>query len=240
MTIKPLAPLALVALLGGQAWAGPPFLTDDPEPAEAGHWELYAAAQWSFAHDSAAGTAPHLEINYGALPFLMLHLIFPAAASWQSGQTRQYGPGDLELGAKLRFVEEGEWRPQIGIFPLVDLPTGSSKRGLGAGRVQALLPLWLQKSFGPWTTYGGGGLRLTSDSSAVVLGWLVQRAIGEVVALGTEAYLTVPTSGDAVSLQFNVGLILNFTDHHHLLLSAGPSFGGGSFLQTYLAYQLTL
>ena len=23
------------------AWAGPPFLTDDPEPTETGHWEIY-------------------------------------------------------------------------------------------------------------------------------------------------------------------------------------------------------
>ena len=48
------------------------------------------------------------------------------------------------------------WRPMIGVFPLVEAPTGDARRGLGAGHTREFLPLWLQKSFGGWTTYGGG------------------------------------------------------------------------------------
>ena len=34
--------LAFAALLApAAAWAGPPFMTDDPEPTETGHWEIY-------------------------------------------------------------------------------------------------------------------------------------------------------------------------------------------------------
>ena len=29
-------------LLATPAWAGPPFLTDDPEPTDLHHWEIYA------------------------------------------------------------------------------------------------------------------------------------------------------------------------------------------------------
>src|SRR5882724_10068903 len=55
--------LALGALVRG----GPPFATDDPEPVEYRHWEIYLASQYQHATDGAAGTLPHVEVNYGAL-----------------------------------------------------------------------------------------------------------------------------------------------------------------------------
>jgi hypothetical protein len=225
---------------GGRARAGPPFLTDDPEPVELGHWELYGAFQWSWERQAASGTLPHVEVNYGALPGLQLHAIVPFVLSWNQGEPLGYGLGDVELGAKLRFVDEGSERPQVGVFPLVTLPTGSASRGLGAGRVQALLPVWLQKRFGPWTTYGGGGVRLAADGNAAVVGWLVQRALSAGVALGAEAYLTVPFSGDPVQAQIDAGLVVDLSERHHLLLSAGPSFGADLRAQAYLGYLLTL
>lgn len=38
-SLRVLATLGLLA--PATAWAGPPFLTDDPEPTETGHWEIY-------------------------------------------------------------------------------------------------------------------------------------------------------------------------------------------------------
>jgi hypothetical protein len=223
-----------------RAWAGPPFLTDDPEPVEFTHWEFYLATQWALARGAASGTSPHIEINYGALPGLQLHAIVPAALAWTGGKAAAFGLGDTELGAKLRFVEEGEWRPQVGIFPLITLPTGSEPRGLGAGAVQGLAPLWVQKSFGPFTTYGGGGVRFARDGEATVLGWLLQRELSEKVTLGTEAFFTVPWNGDAAQIQLNLGSIIDFSGNHHLLVSSGPSFAPHPGMQAYLAYQLTI
>ena len=236
------APLLVLAgvLLSGRLWAGPPFLTDDPEPVELKHWEFYAGSQWSAERHAAFGTAPHVEVNYGALPNLQLHVIVPAVLAWSSGSAVKYGLGDIELGTKFRFVEEGEWRPQVGVFPLITLPTGSKDRGLGAGKAQALVPLWIQKSFGPWTTYGGGGLRFASEGRAAVLGWLLQRKIAEPIALGAEVYVTAPLNGDAAQVQLNLGTVVDFSNEHHLLLSAGPSFGTSAEAQAYLAYQLTI
>jgi hypothetical protein len=36
------------------------------------------------------------------------------------------------------------------------VPTGNAERGLGTGHTHGFMPLWLQKSFGKWLTYGGG------------------------------------------------------------------------------------
>jgi hypothetical protein len=227
-------------LYSDRVWAGPPFLTDDPEPVELKHWEFYAASQWSAERHAVSGTAPQVEVNYGALPNLQLHVIVPAAVAGSSGSALEYGLGDVELGAKFRFVEEGEWRPQVGVFPLVTLPTGSQRRGLGAGRTQGLVPLWIQKSVGPWTTYGGGGLRFAADGRAAVLGWLVQRKVSEPIALGAEVYVTAPLNGEAAQVQLNLGTVVDFSEQQHLLLSTGPSFGTSTKGQAYLAYQLTI
>jgi len=237
----------LIAALGvrlacgsGLARAGPPYLTDDPEPVERGHWEFYAASQWSVARSAASGTSPHIEVNYGALPGLQLHVIVPAVVALASGQPARYGLGDVELGAKYRFIDEGERRPQVGTFPLVLVPTGSQARGLGSGHVEVFIPIWLQKSFGPWTTYGGAGLRIASDERDGVAGWLLQRTLADVVSVGAEVYLTAPTNGSGVEVQVDAGLVVNVSSLHHLLMSAGPAFGGDARAQAYLAYQLTI
>jgi len=227
-------------LIAGSTWAGPPFLTDDPQPVETGHWEFYGAFQWAWQRDAASGTLPHVEVNYGALPGLQLHAVVPGVLAWTRGGPLQYGLGDLELGVKFRLVDEGEWRPQIGVFPLIFVPTGSKDRGLGTGEVKALLPLWIQKSFGPLTTYGGGGIRLAAAGNSAVVGWLVQRELWTWVALGAEAFVTVPLAGGAVQTQLDMGFIVNLSEQHHLLLSAGPSFGTDDRAQAYLAYQLTI
>jgi hypothetical protein len=231
----------LLSVAGGDAArAGPPFLTDDPEPVELGHWELYVASRWSLADHAAIGSAPHCEVNYGALPELQLHALVPATLAWQSGEPIHYGLGDIELGAKLRFLKEGDWRPQIGTFPLVLPPTGSAARGLGAGKTQVLLPIWIQKSFGEWTTYGGGGVHFASGDNAVIAGWLLQRHLLENLSLGTEAYVTIPINGGPTETQLNLGLVLDVSALHHVLASGGPAFGGSERAQAYLAYQLTI
>ena len=230
---------ALLALLRcGLAHAGPPFLTDDPEPIEPGHWELYAASQGAFARDAAFVTAPHLEANYGAGPGVQFHAIVPAAISWARGDHAHYGLGDVEVGVKLRFVDTDGW--QLGVFPLITLATGSERLGLGGGRTGGLLPLWLQKDAGAWKTYGGGGYRFAAEGDAVVLGWLVQRRLCDGLALGVEAFATIPVDQALVALALNLGLVADLSDVQHLLLSAGPSFHGDVIAQAYLAYQLTL
>jgi hypothetical protein len=149
---------AACCLVPTTARSGPPYVTDDPEPVEYHHLEAYLATQGGYdRHGNLSFSAPHVEVNYGAVPDLQLHLIAPLQYARPAGGPAAYGYGDTELGAKFRFVHEGDVVPQVGTFPLLELPTGDSERGLGAGRLQAFLPLWLQKSIGPLLTYGGGG-----------------------------------------------------------------------------------
>lgn len=146
------------------AWAGPPFFTDDPEPAEYKHGEFYIASQYIHVRDGKAATLPHFEFNYGLLPNMHLHLIAPIQYVKPEEGDSQYGYGDTEFGIKFRFIQESDFIPMVGTFPLVLFPTGDSDKGLGNGQAQYFLPLWFQKSWGPWTTYGGGGYWILDQS----------------------------------------------------------------------------
>jgi hypothetical protein len=225
------------------AWAGPPFVTDDPEPVEYRHWEIYLASQHAKDKDGWSGTAPHFEVNYGALPNLQLHLIAPLAYVKPEGGSSHYGFGDLELGAKYRFIQETDWRPMVGTFPIFDLPTGSSSRGLGSGQMRTFLPIWLQKNWGPWTTYGGGGYLINPGSENKdywYAGGVLQRDLSEKVTLGGELFYTTPKSvGEGSQTGFNVGGIFNFSEEHHLLFSAGRDIHGPDRFLIYIGYQLT-
>jgi len=235
--------LCLVSALPGTVFAGPPFVTDDPEPVEYRHWEIYLASQNAKDKDGWSGTAPHFEVNYGVLPNLQLHLIVPLAYSKPNDGSSHYGFGDMELGVKFRFVQETDVLPQIGVFPLIEVPTGSKSRGLGNGKAQGFLPLWVQKSWGPWTTYGGGGYWINPGSGNKdywFFGWQVQRDLSKAITLGGELFYNTPTAnGEGGRLGFNIGTIVNFTENHHLLFSAGRDIHGQNRFSTYIAYQLT-
>jgi hypothetical protein len=237
--------LAAAILLGPTAGhAGPPYLTDDPEPVELGHWEFYLGIQHFIARGFATGAAPLTELNYGALPGLQLHVLGQLTYARPSGGPTSYGVGDTEIGTKIRFVNEGDRLPMMGLYPMLELPTGDAGRQLGTGRVHGFIPLWIQKSFGPWTTYGGGGLWVNpgvGNRNYWYVGWQAQRRLSGFATVGAEVFYITPNQiGGNANLGFNAGLVLDLSEHHHLLFSAGRSIVGDNLFQSYAAYQLTL
>ena len=223
--------------------AGPPFRTDDPEPVEYKHWEVYVASQGSVDRDETSLTAPHIEVNYGIFPNVQVHLIAPFKYVKPEVEPSQYGFADMEFGAKFRFIQETDLCPQVGAFPIVVLPTGDKVKGLGSGEIQAFLPLWVQKSRGPWKTYGSGGYWINpgnANKNYWFFGWEVQRDLSKYFTFGAEVFHQTPSEvGGDSSTGFNVGGIINFTDQHHLLISAGRDFSGPNHFTCYVAYQLT-
>jgi hypothetical protein len=235
--------LLVLVIVSSPAAAGPPFVTDDPEPVEYRHWEFYLASEILVTRKDSLGTLPHLEINYGVLPEVQIHLIAPISFHHVDDATN-FGFGDMEVGVKFRFIHETDWLPQIGTFVMVEIPTGNSVRGLGNGAAQVFVPLWLQKSWGHWTTYGGGGYGFNAakvGQSWWYVGWQAQYSFSVLLTLGAEVYYTTShEKGGDSDFSFNIGLILNITDNHHILLSAGRDILGPIEIQGYLAYQLTV
>ncbi len=223
--------------------AGPPFKTDDPEPVALGHLEFYAFAAGQRVEGGSSGVGPAVEFNYGILPETQFHLVLPLAYDRPEGGPSQRGLGDTEVGFKVRFLQETDTRPQIGVFPLVEIPTGHADKGLGGGHTQVYLPIWIQKSFGAWTTYGGyGWWRNPGDGNRNwgFAGWLLQRDFGERLTLGGElVHSTAATLDGRASDGVDLGGQVNFGEKHHLLFSAGRTFRGDRQTSFYLGYQLT-
>lgn len=230
----------VVLLFSTAAFAGPPFQTDDPEPVEYRHYEAYAFGIFDRARGSTFAEVPAAEFNMGAAPNLQLHAIIPGA---YASDTRAYGIGDIELGAKYRFLDEQKNRPQIGTFPLLELPTGNSKLGLGNGQVWARLPLWVQKSWGPWTTYGGAGEQINDApgmKDSLFAGWLVQRKLNERLTLGTEMYHQEAVAADARQTTYvDAGGYYNFREDFSLLFMLGHTVSGERHTVGYLGLYWT-
>jgi hypothetical protein len=248
---------AMAVFSPSPAIAGPPFQTDDPEPVPYQHFEFYTFSIGTAVRGDTQGEAPAWEFNYGLIPNGQFHIIVPVAFDSPTGGPTQFGLGDTELGFKYRFIDEDKngSRPMVGVFPFLELPTGDESRALGAGYMRAYFPLWIQKSFGDWTTYGGGGYWInhgddTANRDYWFFGWLLQHQVTKQLAIGGEIFhqtatvafgatdpaATKPTTG------FNVGAIYDFDDHNHLLVSVGTGLQNASdtnLFSWYLGYQIT-
>ena len=230
--------VSALALASGPTLAGPPFMTDDPAPVDYKHSEFYVFSTYDKASDGKTTAVPAFEYNYGVLPDTQLHIVVPFLRSAPDGAPSEYGLGDVEIGVKYRFVQETDSMPQIGIFPMAELATGDSNKGLGNGKTWWRLPVWIQKSWGDWTTYGGGGYainRADGQKNYPFGGWLLQKDIGEKWTLGGEIFSQGKTTVDGKTTTFlNFGGYYKFTPDFNLLFSAGHDLSGESDTIAYL------
>jgi hypothetical protein len=235
--------IILSLLIPIPAPAGPPFRTDDPQPVEYLHWEFYVASAQQFTRQETNATFPHIEVNYGALSNVQIHLVAPLGYVHTNERTH-YGYSDTEIGIKYRAVEESGATPQIGFFPLIEIPTGDENKQLGSGNIQAYLPVWVQKNWGSLTTYGGGGVWYNpgpGQKNSVFAGWEMQYDFSATLTLGGELYhQTAQTQTSESSAGFNVGGFINLTAEHHILFSVGHSLSGETAFAGYIGYQLTM
>jgi hypothetical protein len=237
----------VLVLLGGPAVAGPPFLTDDPEPIDYGHWEFYTFSTLDRTGDGTGLQVPAFELNYGFAPNFMAHLVVPFALADPLEGPTTYGIGDAEIGLKFRFLQESSTRPMIGVFPMLEVSTGDAERGLGNGETWVKLPLWIQKSWGEegreWTTYGGGGYALNNAAGqrdCPFGGWLLQKALGSTLTLGGELFAQGRSTDDGRAwLIADFGGYYSFSDDFSLLFTVGHTITGERHLIGYLGLYWT-
>lgn len=204
--------------------AGPPFFTDDPEPVDFHHWEFYIASTDTYQSGHFSGTLPHIELNYGFIPDMQAHLLLPMDFDLSNGKRFIYGYGYTEAGIKYRFVHETNNTPQIGVFPLVEIPTFSNP-AFGNEQIQVYLPVWIQKSWNRLTTYGGAGYWINpgnGNKNWLFTGWEVQYNLFPQLSFGGEIYYQTSRSNDTPSVVgFNIGGSFNPTHKFHVIFSGG-------------------
>jgi hypothetical protein len=161
------------------------------------------------------------------LPNLQLAAIIPQGYAVPDGGHASFALYDIEVGAKYRFIspDEKDWFPQVAVYPQILVPVGNQKFGFSTGHAQIFLPIWLQKDFGPWTAYGGGGYWINpgaGNKNYAFLGAALWRNIDDRLHLGAEIFhQTSPAADVKESTGFDVGVIYDLSENWHLLGAAG-------------------
>jgi hypothetical protein len=224
-------------------YAGPPFYTDDPQPVDYKHWEYYISSINNLQDKTWSGTCPHLEVNYGLVPNIQVHLLAPMNYSYSGNQDVNFGYAYTEFGIKYRFLQETDNLPQIGVFPIIEVPTIKNNE-FGNGKVQFFIPVWAQKTWGKITTYGGAGYWInpgTNNKNWLFTGWEIQYNFSPEITLGGELYYhTKEITEDKSMMGFNIGGSINFTEKFHLIFSLGHSITNVSLSSSYLGLLWTI
>lgn len=216
---------ALALAVATPALAGPPYLTDDPEPTDTGHWEIYAFGAGEGRHSTVDADAG-FDLNYGPVEDVQLTATFPLSFSREPTEGWRSGAGDVELGVKYRFLKDEAHGFSAAVFPRAILPTSGLKTD---ERTSFLLPIWLQKDFpGGTSLFGGGGYEFHSgpgNRSYWQAGVALTQDISEKLSVGAEITRQGADIEDGRPLtRAGVGSILKFSDHVALLVSGGPTW----------------
>jgi hypothetical protein len=241
--------MKLQAVLAGVAWfcainctqAGPPFVTDDPEPPPPGGWEINVPLIIECASGGTEMDAPLFDLNYG-LPNIQLKLEVPIKIVHQDSNGTLSGAGDLLIGVKWRFFNSEKSQLQLGLYPQMLLPTGDHARGLGEGRTAFVLPLVAQKTWGKWTLYGNVGYwwqTAVETRNYVYVGAVLERDINERLTLGAELFGNSPKErGGRSDVAFNLGGSWKLSTHLNLLFAAGRDILGDTTAMAYVGFQV--
>ncbi|WP_238525362.1 transporter [Methylovorus sp. MP688] len=238
--------VACLLFLSPQVLAGPPFVTDDPEPVAEHGWEVNYAVSKSWEPHAASVAMPAIDINYGFTSDIQLHAQ-PRYSYERDGHQHEYGIDNTEVGVKYRFfhqtVDGKEF--MLGIYPLLQLPTGNRHLGDARGRTQWFLPLWGQLNTENWTLYGGGGYRINqyaNSKNSWFTGATVLYNVSHSLRLGGEMFNESATEQEGKHVAgFNLGGIYNLSPDYAILFSAGKALNNLSEnykLSTYIALQV--
>lgn len=215
-----------LALSTAPAIAGPPYDTDDPEPTDTGHWEIYAFAAGSRGGHVTEG-ATGLDLNYGPVDRVQLTATLPLAFTSAAGG--HIGRGNVEAGVKYQFARSETAHASAAIFPRVILPTASAR--FGTGRAAFLLPLWMQKDFGRVSVFGGGGYTINPGAGQCDYwseGLAATISLNDGLSAGAEIAHSGPDAIDArAETRLGLGGSIHIAGPYSLLLSGGPTFIAG-------------
>jgi len=213
----------VLALSAAPALAGPPYVTDDPETTDFQHFEIYAFDAGTATRDGTGGEAG-IDFNYGAGPDLQLTAVLPAGFDDPRTGAPAQSLGNIELAAKYRFLHQSDFGWDVAFFPRVFLPAGSAR--VGERHASLLLPVWIGRDFGDWSTFGGGGCEIGHGGGSkdfCLMGWALARQVLPDLQLGAEIYhQTAVTRGGRAATGLGAGAIWDLTGNYHLLASWGP------------------
>ena len=232
--------IALLAL-SHPALGGPPYVTDDPKPTDYKNFEIYLFNGGTQTR-GGIGFSSGLDFNYGAIPDLQLTAVVPMGFNSPAGGKTATGLGNIELAAKYRILHQEDFGWDVAVFPRVFLPAGSPL--VGERHTSLLLPIWIGKDFGNWSTFGGGGCEINhggESQNLCVMGWALTRQVLPELQVGVELYhQTADTRGGRATSGVGGGIIYDLGEHYHLMGSVGPGIQNAGETNRYTWYTALL
>jgi len=212
-----------MTLFSEPACAGPPYISDDPEPTDYQHYEIYAYTDGTTTRGGTAGEAG-IDFNYGAAPDLQLTAVVPLDYESLADTPASTGLGNVQLAAKYRFLHQESVGFDVSVFPRVFLPSGTPYAG--TRHASLFVPMWIEKDWDKWSAFGGGGCELNRDANSrnfCQVGWVLARQVLPDLQLGAEiVHQTADVQGGRATTGVGVGVIYDLSETYHLMGYAGP------------------
>ena len=207
----------LAVCASGPAFAGPPFLSDDPDPTPHRHYEIYAFVSAAFLRGAEAYDMG-IDFNYGAGEDLQLTATLPFSVEREDGAGTLSGAGNIELAAKFRFLHQESFGLNVAVFPRVFLPSTSD---IGEDHAALLLPIWIGREWEDGSMFGGGGCVINRGGDSqdyCIAGWALNHRFTPNLQIGGEVYHEgADTKGGFASTVLGVGATYDLNDTVHLL-----------------------
>lgn len=210
--------VTVLVALARPAVAGPPFVSDDPEPTPYHQFEIYTFNTGTNTREGVGGETG-VDFNYGAAPDLQLTATLPAGFDQPAGGGTRFGPSNVELAAKYRFLRQNTFGLDVAFFPRVFLPSGSNTTG--DNHASLLLPIWVEKDWkAGWSAFGGGGCVVSEIRTAdfCEAGAVVTYQVLPKLQIGAELFhQTANSQGAPASSSVGVGWRYDVNKTFHLL-----------------------
>jgi hypothetical protein len=211
------------------AGAGPPLVTEDPDPAPARTLEVILAATGLDEGEATGFDAPLLDLSYGFGAGLEVSLSLPASFVDRPGTGTRGGVGLLSLGGKwlLAGGAAPEFRAELAFAPrgVLDVSSGAVARGVVDDTLDWILPFAGELRSGDWRLVAELGPEVRRHRSdrlryGAYLGWRATPRVEWLAELrGRTAW-----SGGGDFFAWRVGATLRLFAEVDLLAAAGRTF----------------
>lgn len=212
--------MAGAAMVWATPASGAPFTVSSPNTASTP--KIKVSGEFKDRETKDTLTLPKVELKTPVASNLDVAIKLPYKTIWQTGHRTESGLGDIEIKSKWNFLRAGNFA--MATEPLVALPTGNARRGLGDDDVALELPLILGYKTGAWEL--GSELGYThifhQHHDGAYWGVLAMRRVLPMLRLGVEFVVEAPTAllreYDALA---NAGLKWGFGERYELQALAG-------------------
>jgi hypothetical protein len=233
--------VGLTVIYALPAMAGPPYQSDDPEPTEYRHYEIYTFNKGVRSKGDLSG-ASGIDFNYGAAHDLQLTATLPVGFDFPSNAMAAFGLSNIELAAKYRFLHQDSFGIDVAVFPRVFLPSGS--RSVGDSQASLLLPIWVQKDWDKWSAFGGGGCQFSAAGRShdfCIYGGTLTRQVLPKLQIGVEVFhQTADRSGNLATTSLGIGTKYDLDENIHLLGYAAKGIQNAPTTNQYSWYAAVL